>query len=176
MTVDATLRDAVPADDAFLRRLHATTHCAGYSSLALDRAALEALLRLQFDAQRAQYRTRFPHALDRIVVADGAPVGRCWTARTADELRLLDLAVAPERQRRGVAGAVLDLLLEQARDARVPLRLGVWSENAPALALYRGRGFAETVTDPGAVETSLPSGDPVGYRELEWVPMPARAS
>ncbi len=174
--MDVTLRPAVPADDTFLRRLHATAHCAELSSTALDRDALTMLVRLQFDTQRVQYRARYPGAVDRVVVVDGEPVGRCWTDETRCELRLLDLAVAPDRQRRGVAGAVLDLLVERARAVRVPLRLSVWSENAPALALYRGRGLAETVAGPDAVETSLGKGDPVGYRELEWAPTPARTS
>ena len=170
--MDITLRVADPADDAFLRRLHATAHGAAVLAMSLGPDALEALLRLQFDTQRAQYRARGPDAVDEIVVADGEPVGRCWTGRTSDELRLLDLAVAPDRQRTGIAGAVLDLLLERARDARIPLRLNVWSENAPALALYRGHGLHETMSGAEAA----PCTADVGYRELEWAPTPARTS
>jgi ribosomal protein S18 acetylase RimI-like enzyme len=170
--MDVTLRAAVPDDDTFLRHLHATAHCAAFSSLALEPEAHAALLGLQFDSRRAQYRARYPGAVDEIVVVDGERVGRCWTSETHRELRLMDLAVLPERQRRGVAGSVLDRLLERARAARLAVRLSVWSENAPALALYRGHGFSETISDADAA----PGLTDAGYRELEWSPTPARTS
>jgi ribosomal-protein-alanine N-acetyltransferase len=61
-----------------------------------------------------------------------------------DELHLLNLTVAPEHQRRGHARAMLDRLVDEARqlDAR-----RVWLEvrvsNERAQALYRRYGFRE---------------------------------
>jgi ribosomal-protein-alanine N-acetyltransferase len=74
----------------------------------------------------------------------GEPVGFALAWRAADELHLLDLAVAPEARRRGLARALVDALIREARagDARLIL-LEVRQSNAPALALYRSTGFFE---------------------------------
>jgi ribosomal protein S18 acetylase RimI-like enzyme len=175
--MQVSLRTAVLDDEAFLRRVHAAAHCDGFSLMHLEPEAVAALVRMQFDAQRSQYRAGHPHAVDSLVVADGEPVGRCWTGETAGELRLLDLAVLPAHRRNGIAGSVLDLLLERARAARLPLRLSVWSENAPALALYRSRGIGVTTSTGAESPTSGPathSGHLPGHRDLEWLPSPSR--
>jgi GNAT superfamily N-acetyltransferase len=57
------------------------------------------------------------------------------------------LAVAPSHRRRGLAGRLLALTEQRARDAgfnRVTLH--VWADNAPARALYARHGFTEIAT------------------------------
>ncbi len=68
----------------------------------------------------------------------------------ADEAELLTLAVHPERRRRGLGRALLAALgrAAAARGARRML-LEVAADNAPALALYRGAGFAPVGRRPG---------------------------
>ena len=63
----------------------------------------------------------------------------------ADEAEILALATAPEAQRHGVASDLLARFVEQAR-ARGAARvfLEVAADNAPAIALYRRHGFAQT--------------------------------
>ena len=63
--------------------------------------------------------------------------------RVAGELHLLNLAVAPEKRRQGVARALLEeVLAEGRREADEQVTLEVAAENAPALALYEAFGFA----------------------------------
>jgi [ribosomal protein S18]-alanine N-acetyltransferase len=71
-------------------------------------------------------------------------VGFALFWRAADEVHLVDLAVAPEARRAGVGRALLDAVIAEARagDARL-LLLEVRAGNAPALALYRSAGFFE---------------------------------
>jgi ribosomal-protein-alanine N-acetyltransferase len=84
----------------------------------------------------------------RILVARGAAGGEAlgfalfW--RAADEVHLIDLAVAPGARRAGLGRALLDAVIREARagDARL-LLLEVRAKNAPALALYRSAGFFE---------------------------------
>jgi ribosomal-protein-alanine N-acetyltransferase len=84
----------------------------------------------------------------RVLVARGNEGGRAlgfalfW--RAADEVHLIDLAVAPESRRAGLGRALLDAVIREARadDARL-LLLEVRAGNAPALSLYRSAGFFE---------------------------------
>jgi [ribosomal protein S18]-alanine N-acetyltransferase len=76
--------------------------------------------------------------------ADREPMGFALVWRAADEVHVIDLAVAPEARRAGVGRALLDAVIGDARagDARL-LLLEVRAGNAPALALYRSAGFFE---------------------------------
>lgn len=60
----------------------------------------------------------------------------------ADEGEVLNLAAHPAARRQGLGGAVLDALLaEAARRGLRSIALEVRVSNAPAIALYRSRGF-----------------------------------
>jgi ribosomal-protein-alanine N-acetyltransferase len=66
-----------------------------------------------------------------------------------DELHVLNVAVAPEARRRGVAQAVLEAVeaLGREQGARVSM-LEVRRGNAPAIALYRKLGYREVGVRP----------------------------
>lgn len=60
-----------------------------------------------------------------------------------EECEILRVAVHPEHRRQGLGGAVLDALLQDAAlGGAVRAVLEVRVSNAPAVALYRSRGFA----------------------------------
>lgn len=62
---------------------------------------------------------------------------------TLDEAEILTLAVAAEAQGRGVGGALLDLAVQEAGEAKVArMILEVGDRNTAALRLYLSRGFA----------------------------------
>lgn len=67
----------------------------------------------------------------------------------ADEMHILNLAVHPERRRRGLARQLLEEALRQARGLGV---LTAWLEvrpsNTPARALYESLGFKEVGRRP----------------------------
>lgn len=61
-----------------------------------------------------------------------------------DEAQLLNISVAPERQRAGLGGALLAFLRDQARaGGALRMLLEVRASNASAQAFYRDQGFAE---------------------------------
>ena len=118
------------------------------------------------------------HALDPDALA--APGITFWTARDADEGRVLGCAAlqrideehaelksmrtATAARRRGVAAALLDHVLAEARrrgHRRVSLETGTEDYFAPARSLYRARGFVECppfgsyVLDPHSVFLTL---------------------
>lgn len=74
--------------------------------------------------------------------AGGRQQGFLMWRRIGDEAEVLTLAVAPGSQRRGCAGALLDAVIDALRREGVrALFLEVDAGNAPAIALYKGRGF-----------------------------------
>lgn len=157
------LRPATSADEALLLQTFAESHCAGFELMGLEPAALAGLIRMQFQARQSQYRMH-PGAADYLICHDQNPLGNCWLAESATQLRVLDIAVLVEHRRRGVASAVLGELCARAAAAAKPVRLSVWHANAAALALYRELGFIPDPLDSSGEQGE--SGN--GYLELSY--------
>ncbi|WP_395673579.1 ribosomal protein S18-alanine N-acetyltransferase [Inquilinus sp.] len=74
----------------------------------------------------------------------GEPAGYALGRVAADEAELLSIALLPDRHRRGEGRRLLDALVERCAAAGAEtLFLEVATDNAAALALYRGAGFHE---------------------------------
>ncbi len=114
---------ALPADSAILARLHALAHEAPWGVEA-------------FDSLLSQ-----PGCLAIMALAPDT-AGFILVRVVADEAEVLTLAVAPERQRRGIGRKLIDASLNeiQSRGGRRYF-LEVAADNAPAIALYRSTGF-----------------------------------
>lgn len=75
---------------------------------------------------------------------EGAVAAFAVTMGAVDETHLLDIGVAPERQRAGLGRALLAFLCGRARAAGMTrMLLEVRPSNAAAVAFYRGFDFAE---------------------------------
>ncbi|MDP1653253.1 MAG: ribosomal protein S18-alanine N-acetyltransferase [Rhodocyclaceae bacterium] len=75
---------------------------------------------------------------------DGKVASFAVTMRAVDELHLLDIGVAPERQRTGLGRAMLEFLCGAAREAEMKrMLLEVRVSNVAASAFYRHTGFVE---------------------------------
>lgn len=169
-----SLRPVAGPHEALLRRIFAESHCAGFELLGLEPAALAGLVRMQFEARQSQYRLR-PGAAEFLIwrvsgsgdgasaATDEAVLGSCWLADTADQLRVLDIAVLVQHRRRGVARAVLTGLCARAAAEAKLVRLSVWHQNHPARELYRTLGFLPSGAGP---DGDLGN----GYLELQFVP------
>jgi [ribosomal protein S18]-alanine N-acetyltransferase len=98
-------------------------------------------------------RRELAHEFSTVLLAIGGATGEVqgfavvWLVH--DELHVLNVAVAPEARRHGVARAILDRVEVQGREqgARVAM-LEVRRGNAPAIALYRSRGYREVGVRP----------------------------
>ncbi len=74
---------------------------------------------------------------------DSRPQGFLMWRRFGDEAEVLTLAVTPEQQRRGCAGALLDAVIDALRrEGARALFLEVDAGNQGAIAIYEGRGFS----------------------------------
>jgi ribosomal protein S18 acetylase RimI-like enzyme len=161
-----------------LLRIFAESHCAGFQLLGLEPAALDGLIRMQFRARQAQYRLH-PGATEHLICRGtglaAIPVGTCWLSDSAEQLRVLDIAVLAEHRRQGVARAVLTGLCARAATAGKPVGLSVWHQNVPARELYRVLGFVPDPTIGGGEgnQHSEPGDLGNGYLELRCSPSDA---
>jgi ribosomal protein S18 acetylase RimI-like enzyme len=154
---EVTLRPVVEGDEEFLLAVYGSTREEELAQVAWQPGQKEAFLRMQCDAQRAEYEARFPDAEYDVIVVDGRPAGRLWIGRRETETRLLDIALLPEFQNRGVGAALLGRLIEDARRTGLPLRHMVFVLNEGAKRFYERLGF-RVFEEIGA------------YHHMEWRP------
>lgn len=123
------LRPATAEDYAFLEQLHRRTL----------RPYVERTWGWDDAEQAAMFRRRFDPALLVIVVVDERDAGVLHVERRADETFLVNIALDPEFQGRGIGTAIVgDVLAEGA-----PVTLQVLRVN-PARGLYERLGFRLT--------------------------------
>jgi ribosomal protein S18 acetylase RimI-like enzyme len=157
--LEFALRAAGPNDGPFLYRLYENTHGRRFAQLPLSPAQRDNLLRIQSEAQRAGYRQQYPESKDLIIETAGAPVGRVWLSQSASAVHIVDIAVLPEYQGRGLGTAVLGQVIEHAATSCKSVRLSVDRMNARAAQLYRRLGFQVVGANEVYEEMELPVGD-----------------
>jgi ribosomal protein S18 acetylase RimI-like enzyme len=153
------LRPVSPSDDQFLLSVYASTREDELAQAEWAAGQKEMFLRWQFDLQRREYDTRFPDADYRVIVIDRQPAGRIWIGADNEQIRLLDIALLPEFQNRGVGKALLEKLKTEAQGAGKALRHMVFVLNNNADRFYERLGFKK-IEDFGA------------YKHMEWRPNP----
>jgi ribosomal protein S18 acetylase RimI-like enzyme len=139
-------RPVRPDDQEFQFKLYATTRQAEIAAFGWSSAQQEAFLRMQFAAQQNWYRTAYPLAAWEIIELDQAPVGRMIVLQGRESITLVDIALLSEHRGQGIGGGLVRELLEEGRDAMVPVRLQVLKSN-PAARLYQRLGFVKTGED-----------------------------
>ena len=143
------LRAVEPADEDFLLQVYAASRADELALVPWDEEQKRAFIRQQFEAQHAQYYQRFPDAEYSIILYRDQPVGRFWIGRTPEQIRLLDIAILPEFQNRGVGAALLKTLLAESERTNLPLRHMVFKLNTAALRFYARFGFSQ-IEDVGS--------------------------
>ncbi len=114
---------------------------------AVPGAIRAALLEQQFAAARRGWTVRFAHALQQIIVCDGVDVGSLVTAREPGVLHLVDIALAPAAQRKGIGTLALTHLLALADAEQLTVTAQVSRSNPRAHALYRRLAFVDVAND-----------------------------
>jgi ribosomal protein S18 acetylase RimI-like enzyme len=135
-----TLRPITDDDLEFLFQLYASTRTEEKALAGWGDEQWEQFIRMQFNLQHTQYLQNYRHPSFQIVLEDTVPVGRLYIDRRADEYRLVDIAVLPEFQRRGIAGRLMRELLLEADEHALPVSLHV-ERNNPILGYYQKAGF-----------------------------------
>jgi ribosomal protein S18 acetylase RimI-like enzyme len=137
-----TLRPIADEDRGFLRALYGTTRADELAVVDWSEEQKAEFIRFQFRAQHTYYMQQFPNAAFDLVLEDDRPIGRFYVDRRADEIRVIDIAILPEKRRSGIGGRLMRQILEEGQDAGLPVQIHV-ERNNPALALYRRLGFEE---------------------------------
>lgn len=115
-----------------------------------------------FAAECGRSLHEFAHRLETSIVygayADEHIVGmagfkRYEGARERHKAFVWGTYVRPEERRRGAARALMEAVLDGARGTVEQLTLAVVSDNAAALALYRGLGFEVYGREPRALKS-----------------------
>ena len=141
------LRRSVVADEPFLLELYAQSRSEELVHSGMDALQREVFVQMQFQIRQAAYSTTHPTALDEIICSDsGTSLGRVLTDRTANEMCLVDIAIAARMQRQGIATQVIQELQQECLAHDWKMRLQVL-KGSSAERLYRRLGFRQTGED-----------------------------
>ncbi|HYG78904.1 MAG TPA: GNAT family N-acetyltransferase [Pyrinomonadaceae bacterium] len=137
-----TLRPATPEDYEELVGIYASTRADELAQVTWwDDAQKLAFCRMQYEAQKSEYDSRFPDAQYDLILLGGRTAGRVWVGRDDAEIRLLDIALLPWARGQGVGTTVVRSLIEEARATGKRLRHMVFIMNEGARRLYERLGF-----------------------------------
>lgn len=139
-----SLRPAKPDDEDFLLRVFRSTREDELALTAWDDAQKEDFIRMQYAAQQADYTARFPDGEYAVILYGDTPAGRIWIGRSDAEIRLLDIALLPEFQKRGIGTHLLNALIAESNRVRKPLRHSVFKFNTDAFSFYQRLCFRMT--------------------------------
>jgi ribosomal protein S18 acetylase RimI-like enzyme len=153
------VRPALPQDEIFLYDLYAAVRGPEFDQAPIDASQKEHLLRIQFRGQMSSYAQMFPNSCCHVVMLDGKPAGRLWVAPLEGELHLVDIALHPSLQSKGIGSVLIKRLQEEATRARLPIRCMVLRFNPGSLRFHRRLGFNIVREDQM-------------YYFLEWRPIP----
>lgn len=92
------------------------------------------------EAEREDMRRHFQPGSDQIIILDGKDVGRLAVDYYPDRIELRHIEILPAYQGRGLGGAIIQDILEEARQVNLPVTLMVLKVN-PAKRLYERLGF-----------------------------------
>lgn len=133
------LRPARAEDEAFQQSLFIAVRWPELDGAPWPDDAKSTFLAQQFQFQSRHYATHYHDARFLILEQAGRAVGRLILHENV-EVRIVDIAVAPEAQGRGIGTAVLGEVLAQARETGMRVSIHV-EKNNPAQRLYRRLGF-----------------------------------
>jgi len=140
------LRAACDRDEPFFFRLFCSILEPDFAFLG-DRER-DAILNMQYRAWQRSICANWPHARHMIVTEDGEAIGRLSIARSKKELHLIEIALLPERQNRGIGSFLMKQLVKEAGDCQGPrIRLYVF-RSSRAVRFYQRMGFVP-VSDDG---------------------------
>jgi ribosomal protein S18 acetylase RimI-like enzyme len=153
------VRPALPQDEIFLYELYRAIRGPEFALAPITADQREHLIRIQFRGQMTSYAQTYPNSCYHIVLLDSKPIGRLWVAQQDREFHLVDIAVHPGVQSKGIGTALIQRLQQDAAKAGLPIRSCVFRFNAGSLRFHQRLGFK--------IERS----DEV-YYYMEWKPLP----
>jgi ribosomal protein S18 acetylase RimI-like enzyme len=143
-SVDASayrLRPMREEDMPFLRRVYASTRREELAQTGWNPEQTAVFLQFQFDAQHDHYTKHYPDASFDVIEVGGEQAGRLYVSRTAETIRIIDIALLDEFRNRGLGATILQEILRESNCSKVPVSIHVEQDN-PARRLYERLGFS----------------------------------
>lgn len=134
------LRHVQEGDSVFLAELYASRR-GDLRLLAMDAALISNMIAMQQKIQMQGVEQSFPAALHLIIAEPDQAIGRVIIDLGVADIRLVDIAIMPSRQRQGIGRAVLRELQTMAMQKDIGMSLAVECTNIPARNLYFDMGF-----------------------------------
>jgi len=153
------VRPALPQDEIFLYDLYSAVRAPEFELAQIPATQKELLIRMQFRAQLSSYSEMYPNSCYHVVLLDSKPVGRLWVAPGEGEWNLVDIAVHPNLQRKGIGTVLVQRVQQEAAKARLPIRSCVFRFNPSSLRFHQRLGFSVVREDQT-------------HYYLEWRPVP----
>ena len=153
------VRPALPQDEIFLYDLYAAVREPEFALAQISATQKELLIRMQFRAQMSAYTEMYPNSCYHVVLLDAKPVGRLWVAPGDGELQLVDIALHPKLQGKGIGTVLIQRVQQEAANARLPIRSCVFRFNPGSLRFHRRLGFSVVREDQT-------------HYYMEWRPVP----
>ena len=138
--LDIGFRPALDEDRPFLFRVYASSRKEELAPVPWTPEQKQLFLEQQFHAQDHHYRTCYEGAEFLVILVDGRDAGRLYVYRSPGDILVMDIALLPEEQRRGVGTSILSGLVSEANGSGRSMSLHV-EPNNPALRLYKRLGF-----------------------------------
>lgn len=137
---DIGFRPVEPGDGPLLLEAYASTRADELARTNWDQALRDAFIRMQFNAQQADYQTNYPGSQHLVVLLNGKGVGRIWFNETEEEIHILDLTILPSSRNAGLGTCIMRELMAQSSGSGKPLTIYVESYNR-SLGLFERLGF-----------------------------------
>lgn len=153
------VRPALPQDEIFLYELYSAVRGPEFALAPVSATQREHLIRMQFNGQMSAYTQKYPNSCYHIVLLDGKPVGRLWVAPGQREFHLVDIAVHPSLQKKGIGTVLVQRLQQEATQARLPITSSIFRFNAGSMRFHKRLGFSIVREDEM-------------YYYMEWKPLP----
>lgn len=135
------------ADLTFLFEIYRQTRMQELAATDWNNEQKNLFLQMQFDTQHRYYQQIYGNDDFLLILLRENPVGRLYIGHWPDEIRIIDISLLPQYQKKGIGTKILCRIIKQARQKEKLVSLHV-EKNNPALRLYQRFGF-ELVADKG---------------------------
>ena len=97
-----TLRQIATKDLPFLKKVYRSTREFELNKTNWPEEQKNQFIEFQFNAQHSYYSNAYDGADFNIILDNNIPVGRLYIWRTENQIRIMDIALLPENQKKGL--------------------------------------------------------------------------
>lgn len=102
------------------------------------------------DWQLANFKKEWAEVRTEILIHEGELLGYIQTRHETDHIYVLNLALYPRFQSRGVGSMAMELMKQRAKFEKLPIKLNVFRTNQRVIEFYKRLGFeVEMETETG---------------------------